>query len=211
MINFFLIVYMCVSSENLWRWRMLFGCSFIQELDLCTLLVRFCFILWIQIQEKFNCVTFCKSPHLETRIYDIFAPQEYIIYLLRWNEQHSTGMGYRALGGPEKDGRQGKDFTFSHKWIWSKFTSVVPLLKPPPQSSDLQHIHQPHKRKQYPKISVLSFMRLWHHPQTYFFFIVPSSPLRNAKMLQKPHSERVRRIILAFIWSCKKTAKLLEL
>lgn len=59
-------------------------------------------------------------------------------------------------------GDREKTFTFSHERIWSKFTSahvVVPLLKPPPHSSDLHHIHQPHKKKQYQKNSLLSFMK----------------------------------------------------
>lgn len=59
-------------------------------------------------------------------------------------------MGYRALGGQGKNERKGKDFTFSHEWIWTKFTSaqvVVPLLKPPPHSSELHRIHQSHEKK----------------------------------------------------------------
>lgn len=89
-------------------------------------------------------------------------------------------------------------------WLPSAHAATLPL-NPSPHTSGLPHIQQSHnKKKKYKKTTLFPFTER-HHPPPYFLSSVPSSPLGKASILQK-----LLRVILAFIWSCKKAEKPLE-
>lgn len=73
-------------------------------------------------------------------------------------------------------------------WVTWAHRAVLPL-NPPPHTSGVPNIQQSHKKKkkQYKKTALSPFLkRLQHHPPAYFLSSVPSSPLGNTKILQKP-------------------------
>lgn len=91
---------------------------------------------------------------------------------------------------PEQGEEGDKILPFHTNELLSWFTSAhgaLLSLNPPPHTSGLPHIQQSrNKKKQYKKNVLFSFMkRLQHHPPAYFLSSVPSSPLGNAKILQK--------------------------
>lgn len=84
------------------------------------------------------------------------------VTLLGWNEQHSTGMGYRALGGQGKDGRWGEDFClFTLMGLVSVHFSSCSCSTPEASSPYIRSPPYPttSPEETVPKNALLSFMK----------------------------------------------------